>query len=256
MRSDLCVEHWLLLDSLCKHKSHRIITINGKRNVWKCKLIFPTDRLLQKIEITDLNHFLAAENTFLIVLAITVRHPQQHSIESVLGATGTADRMVVLHFGALHRCCPSVSSQMCSFRSCVARGSCKSHGWCILSHAHHAVSTPSVDNSNASSLCLESCGRLAQTLATGRSSQTPRHPSQIPCPRHRCSTAGERFPLPLHEASSAIPERAGLNRYQLQLFVSFLTTMTGCNPELSIHTQKSLNALILMCHHVPHQHKK
>ncbi len=105
MRSDLCVEHWLLLDSLCKHKSHRIITINGKINVWKCKLIFPTDRLLQKIEITDLNHFLAAENTFLIVLAITVRHPQQHSIESVLGATGTADRMVVLHFGVLHRCC-------------------------------------------------------------------------------------------------------------------------------------------------------
>ncbi len=143
---------------------------------------------------------------------------------------------------------------MCSFRSCVARGSCKSHGWCILIHAHHAVSTPSVDNSNASSLCLESCGRLAQTLATGSSSQTPRHPSQIPCPRHRCSTAGERFPLPLQEAlpkpqlSSAIPERAGLNRYQLQLFVSFLTTMTGCNPELSIHTQK-INTEVLECSH-------
>ncbi len=33
MRSDLCVEHCLLSDSLCKHKSHWIITINGKRNV-------------------------------------------------------------------------------------------------------------------------------------------------------------------------------------------------------------------------------
>ncbi len=32
-----------LCDYLCKQKSHRIITINGKRNVWKCKPIFPTD---------------------------------------------------------------------------------------------------------------------------------------------------------------------------------------------------------------------
>ncbi len=53
MRSDLCVEHWLLSDSLCKQKSHWIITINGKMNVWKCKLILPTDTLQQKIEITD-----------------------------------------------------------------------------------------------------------------------------------------------------------------------------------------------------------
>ncbi len=83
-----------------------VITINGKMNVWKCKLIFPTDTLQQKIEITDLKPFLAAENTsVLIILATTVRHPQQHSIESVLGATGTADRMVVLHFGVLLRCC-------------------------------------------------------------------------------------------------------------------------------------------------------
>ncbi len=34
--------------------SHWIITINGKMNVWKCKLIFPTDTLQRKIEITDL----------------------------------------------------------------------------------------------------------------------------------------------------------------------------------------------------------
>ncbi len=32
-------------------------------NVWKCKLIFSTDTLQQKIEITDLKPFLAAENT-------------------------------------------------------------------------------------------------------------------------------------------------------------------------------------------------
>ncbi|KAI2646959.1 NADH-quinone oxidoreductase subunit I [Labeo rohita] len=50
MRSDLCAEHWLLSDSLCKQKSHWIITINGKQNVWKCNLIFPTDRLQQKTD--------------------------------------------------------------------------------------------------------------------------------------------------------------------------------------------------------------
>ncbi len=33
MRSDLFVKHWLLSDSLCKQKSHWIITINGKINV-------------------------------------------------------------------------------------------------------------------------------------------------------------------------------------------------------------------------------
>ncbi len=40
-----------------KQKSHWIITINGKMNVWKCKLIFPTDTLQQKIEITDFKPF-------------------------------------------------------------------------------------------------------------------------------------------------------------------------------------------------------
>ncbi len=42
---------------VCKQKSHWFITINGKINVWKCKLIFPTDTLQQKIEITDLKQF-------------------------------------------------------------------------------------------------------------------------------------------------------------------------------------------------------
>ncbi len=54
IRSDLCVEHRLMSDSLCKQKSHWIITINGKINVCKCKLIFPTDTQQQKVEITDL----------------------------------------------------------------------------------------------------------------------------------------------------------------------------------------------------------
>ncbi len=63
----------LLSDSLCKQKTHWIITINGKMNVWKCKLIFPTDTLQQKIEITDSKPFLAAENTsVLIILTTTV----------------------------------------------------------------------------------------------------------------------------------------------------------------------------------------
>ncbi len=50
IRSDICLEHWLLSDI------HWIITINGKMNVWKCKLIFPTDTLQQEIEITDLKN--------------------------------------------------------------------------------------------------------------------------------------------------------------------------------------------------------
>ncbi len=62
MRSDLCVEHWLLSDSLCKQKSHWIITINGKRNVWKCKLIFPIDIL--QLEITGLNGSYDAISSF------------------------------------------------------------------------------------------------------------------------------------------------------------------------------------------------
>ncbi len=42
-------------------------------NVWKCKVIFPTDTLQQKIHITDLNPFLAGENTpVLIMMATTV----------------------------------------------------------------------------------------------------------------------------------------------------------------------------------------
>ncbi len=36
-------------------------------NVWICKLIFPTDTLQQNIEITDLNPFLAAENTSVLL---------------------------------------------------------------------------------------------------------------------------------------------------------------------------------------------
>ncbi len=42
-------------------------------NVWKCKLIFPTDTLQQKIEITDLKQFLDHENnSVLIILDTTV----------------------------------------------------------------------------------------------------------------------------------------------------------------------------------------
>ncbi len=73
MRSDLCVEHWLFSESLCTLKSHWIITINCKINVWKCKLIFPTETLQQNIEITDLNPFLTGINTgVLIILGATV----------------------------------------------------------------------------------------------------------------------------------------------------------------------------------------
>ncbi len=60
-------------DSLCKQTSHWIITINGKMNVWKCKLIFLTDTLQQKRNNWLKTIFLAAENTsVLIILATTV----------------------------------------------------------------------------------------------------------------------------------------------------------------------------------------
>ncbi len=41
--------------AVVRQKSHWIITTNGKMNVWKCKMIFPTDTLQKKLEITDLN---------------------------------------------------------------------------------------------------------------------------------------------------------------------------------------------------------
>ncbi len=45
-----------LLVQTKQRKSHWIVTINGKINVCKCKLIFPT-LLQQNIEITDLKTF-------------------------------------------------------------------------------------------------------------------------------------------------------------------------------------------------------
>jgi len=44
---------------LCIHKSYWIITINGKINVWKCKLIYT---LLTQQKITCLKPFLVCEN--------------------------------------------------------------------------------------------------------------------------------------------------------------------------------------------------
>ncbi len=40
-------------------------------NVWKCKLIFPTDTLQQKVEIIDLKPFLAGENTLVLIVLAT-----------------------------------------------------------------------------------------------------------------------------------------------------------------------------------------
>ncbi len=62
---------------IVRQKSHWIITINHKINVWKYKLIFHTDTLQQKIDITD---FFAAENTsVLIILVIAIySHGQKY----------------------------------------------------------------------------------------------------------------------------------------------------------------------------------
>ncbi len=81
MRSDLCVEQWLLSDS-CKQKSHWIITINGKINVWKCKLIFPTDTLQQNIEMTDFKQKkLAGENTSVLIIFATIIYLTRHELD-------------------------------------------------------------------------------------------------------------------------------------------------------------------------------
>ncbi len=65
-------------NKLRQTKSRRTVSTSARcfkrTNVWKCKLIFPTDTLQQKIEIIDLNHFLGGENiSFLIILAVCVR---------------------------------------------------------------------------------------------------------------------------------------------------------------------------------------
>ncbi len=52
-------------------KPTRIITINGKMTVWKCKQIFPTNTLMQNIEITDFKPRLAAENTSVLIILVT-----------------------------------------------------------------------------------------------------------------------------------------------------------------------------------------
>ncbi len=53
-------------------------------NVWKCKLIFPTYTLQQKLEITDLKPFLAGDNTsILIILASTICFPNKDQINGI-----------------------------------------------------------------------------------------------------------------------------------------------------------------------------
>ncbi len=58
--------------AVVRQKYHWIITINGKINVWKCKLIFPSDTLHKNIKITDLKPFLAAENTSVLIIYIYI----------------------------------------------------------------------------------------------------------------------------------------------------------------------------------------
>ncbi len=70
IRSDLCVEHWLLSDK----NLTGLLQLMAKIYVWKCKLIFPTDTLQQKIEITDLKPFLAAEHTSVLIILATTEY--------------------------------------------------------------------------------------------------------------------------------------------------------------------------------------
>ncbi len=54
-------------------------------NVWKCKLIFPTDTLQQKIEITDLKPFLAAGNISVVIMFATTVYPNRLVTPPVVG---------------------------------------------------------------------------------------------------------------------------------------------------------------------------
>ncbi len=67
--------HSLIPDRLMmmirSQKSDCIIIINGQINVWKCKRMFPSDILQQKIEITDLTPCLALENTSVLIMLAT-----------------------------------------------------------------------------------------------------------------------------------------------------------------------------------------
>ncbi len=60
-------------DQICAEQTiiSLVTTINGKMNVWKCKLIFPTDTLQQKTEITDLKLFFVGKNTCILINMVT-----------------------------------------------------------------------------------------------------------------------------------------------------------------------------------------
>ncbi len=87
--------------AVVRQKSHWIIIVNVKMNVWKCKckLIFPTDTLQQNIEITDLKPFLDGENTsVLIILATTVythTHAHTHTHVGFYGLRGLSIGVMV-----------------------------------------------------------------------------------------------------------------------------------------------------------------
>ncbi len=55
-------------DSLCKQKSHWIITINGKMNVWKCKLIFPTENTSVLIILATTVYIYTSYNMFYVYI--------------------------------------------------------------------------------------------------------------------------------------------------------------------------------------------
>ncbi len=69
MRSDLCGAM-----AVVRQKSHWIITMNGKMNVWR----------MQKIEIPDLKPFLAGENTSVLIILVTTVLPSSLSYHNNL----------------------------------------------------------------------------------------------------------------------------------------------------------------------------
>ncbi len=50
-------------------------------NVWKCKLVFPTDTLQQEIEITDFKYFLGRENTSVLIILATAAYSDSQITE-------------------------------------------------------------------------------------------------------------------------------------------------------------------------------
>ncbi len=125
-------------------KYHWIVTINAKMHVWKCKLIFPTDTLQQKIEVTDLNPFLVGTcglrllhstvyifNTALNKLFTTVMYigPYHHTVITSVLCYFQPDAVLISTPCCLNITC--LRSFVRSRRAGLKKRCVQAYNWCI-----------------------------------------------------------------------------------------------------------------------------